>query len=73
MILLSGLFTPIASMPHWAQVFTRFNPLRYFVEIMRMVYLKGSHISQLTSQLGSLLCFVAFFNVLAVISYKKSS
>ncbi|GHT00074.1 ABC transporter permease [Bacteroidia bacterium] len=73
MILLSGLFTPIASMPHWAQVFTHFNPLRYFVEIMRMVYLKGSHISQLTSQLGALLCFVVFFNILAVISYKKSS
>ncbi|GHV10479.1 ABC transporter permease [Bacteroidia bacterium] len=73
MILLSGLFTPIASMPHWAQVVTLFNPLRYFVEIMRMVYLKGSHISQLTSQLGSLLCFVVFFNVLAVISYKKNN
>jgi ABC-2 type transport system permease protein len=73
MILLSGLFTPVASMPHWAQIFTQFNPLRYFVEIMRMVYLKGSHISQLTSQLGALLCFVVFFNVLAVLSYKKSS
>ncbi|GHT52521.1 ABC transporter permease [Bacteroidia bacterium] len=73
MILLSGLFTPIASMPHWAQVSTLFNPLRYFVEIMRMVYLKGSHISQLTQQLGALICFVVFFNVLAVISYRKSN
>jgi ABC-2 type transport system permease protein len=73
MILLSGLFTPIASMPHWAQVFTLFNPLRYFVEIMRMVYLKGSHISQLTQQLGSMLCFVVLFNVLAVLSYKKNN
>jgi ABC-2 type transport system permease protein len=41
-ILMSGLFTPISSMPEWAQLITRLNPLRYFMEVMRMVYLKGS-------------------------------
>src|SRR5258706_550677 len=40
--LLSGLYTPIDSMPAWAKVITDFNPLRYFIEVMRMVVLKGS-------------------------------
>ena len=35
-ILMSGLFTPISSMPEWAQLITRLNPLRYFMEVMRM-------------------------------------
>jgi ABC-2 type transport system permease protein len=38
--LMSGLFTPIESMPNWAQQVTLFNPIRYFVEIIRMVMLK---------------------------------
>ena len=36
-ILMSGLFTPISSMPDWAQYITYINPLRYFMEMMRMV------------------------------------
>src|SRR6185312_11081911 len=40
--LMSGLFTPIESMPEWAQAITRINPLRYCIEVMRMVVLKGS-------------------------------
>ena len=42
LMLMSGLFTPVSSMPEWAQVITYFNPLKYFMEGMRMVYLKGS-------------------------------
>ena len=73
MILLSGLFTPIASMPDWAQTVTLFNPLRYFVDVMRMVYLKGSTLSQLTNQLIALCTFAVVLNSLAVWSYRKSS
>jgi len=40
--MMSGLFTPVSSMPEWAQAITVFNPLKYFIEAMRMVYLKGS-------------------------------
>jgi ABC-2 type transport system permease protein len=72
LILISGLFTPIASMPDWAQTFTIFNPLRYFIEIMRMVYLKGSHISHLTNQLAALLTFAVVLNSWAILSYRKS-
>ena len=72
LILISGLFTPIASMPDWAQTFTLINPLRYFIEIMRMVYLKGSSISHITSQLGALLTFAFVLNSWAILSYRKN-
>lgn len=72
-ILMSGLFTPISSMPEWAQHITIFNPLRYFIQVMRMVYLKGSGMIDLTSQLIALSCFAIFFNGWAVLSYRKSS
>lgn len=73
LILMSGLFTPIQSMPKWAQLITDFNPLKYFMQVMRMVYLKGSGFPDLLMQLGILLAFALFFNVWAVRSYKKSS
>ena len=73
LILISGLFTPIASMPTWAQTFTLFNPLRYFIEVMRMVYLKGSSLVHLSNQLFALLSFAVFLNVWAILSYRKSS
>lgn len=70
-ILMSGLFTPIESMPIWAQNITLFNPIRYFVEVIRMVMLKGSDFSDITKQFV-IICFYAFLmNGLAVWSYKK--
>lgn len=72
-ILMSGLFTPISSMPQWAQNITMFNPLKYFIQVMRMVYLKGSGIADLTTQLIALFSFALFFNGWAVISYRKSN
>jgi ABC-2 type transport system permease protein len=72
LILISGLFTPIASMPDWAQTFTLINPLRYFIEIMRMVYLKGSHIGHLMNQLTALLIFAVILNTWAILSYRKN-
>lgn len=71
-ILMSGLFTPVSSMPEWAQMITRLNPLRYFMQVMRMVYLKGSGILDLLPELGVLLFFAVVFNSWAVISYRKN-
>ena len=73
LILMSGLFTPIHSMPGWAQWITRINPLRYFVEVMRTIYLRGGGFSDLLPQLGALLTFAFIFNLWAVKSYRKSS
>ena len=72
-ILMSGLFTPIGSMPAWAQAITYVNPLRYFMEIMRMVYLKGSSITDIVFQLGMLSIFAALLYSWAIRSYKKQA
>ncbi|MCL2247084.1 MAG: ABC transporter permease [Lentimicrobiaceae bacterium] len=71
-ILLSGLFTPVSSMPKWAQWVTTFNPLKYFMEVMRAVYLKGSSMRELLPQFFALCGFAVVFNAWAVMSYKKS-
>jgi ABC-2 type transport system permease protein len=70
-LLMSGLFTPVRSMPEWAQRITIFNPLKYFIEIMRGVYLKGSALSELGGQIGALCCFAAVSNIWAILSYSK--
>ncbi|MFV0537870.1 MAG: ABC transporter permease [Dysgonomonas sp.] len=72
-ILLSGLFTPISSMPHWAQVVTLFNPLRYFVEVIRMIYMKGSGFMDILPNLAKILGFVVAFNFFAILSYRKTT
>jgi ABC-2 type transport system permease protein len=72
-IFLSGLYTPVASMPQWAQTISMFSPLKYFIQVMRLVYLKGSGFADLTSNFLALCGFAVFFNTLAVITYKKSS
>lgn len=72
-IMLSGLYTPVSSMPEWAQWIAAFNPLKYLMIVMRSIYLKGSNFSQLSPELAALLGFAAFFNSWAVLSYKKSS
>lgn len=72
-VLMSGLYTPVDSMPGWAQLLSRFSPLRYFIEIMRQVYLKGSGLSDLWGHLISLAGFALFFNAWAVLSYRKTT
>ncbi len=70
-ILMSGLFTPIESMPKWAQIITEFNPIKYFVEVVRMVLLKGSDFNDILPQLWKTLLYAIVMNGLAVWSYKK--
>ncbi len=70
-ILMSGLFTPIESMPRWAQIITEFNPIRYFVEVVRMVLLKGSGFMDILPQIVKTLVYAFVMNALAVWSYKK--
>ncbi len=73
LLLLSGLFTPVESMPQWAQHITAINPLKYFMQVMRLVYLKGSGISELKTQLIAISSFAIIFNLVAVLSYKKTN
>lgn len=72
-ILMSGLFTPIESMPEWAQKITLFNPIRYFVEIIRMVMLKGATFSDITKPFLIISMYAFSINGLAVWSYRKTN
>ncbi|NOQ91121.1 MAG: ABC transporter permease [Flavobacteriaceae bacterium] len=72
-ILMSGLFTPIESMPNWAQFLTEFNPIKYYVEVMRMVMLKGSSFTDILPQLTKTVIYAFIMNGLAVWSYKKTN
>lgn len=72
-ILLGGLYTSIDSMPGWAQWITRFNPVSYFIEVMRMVVLKGSSLADIRHHLLVMAGFAVTFNAWAVISYRKRS
>jgi ABC-2 type transport system permease protein len=72
-ILLSGLYTSVDSMPGWAQVITKFNPVTYFIEVMRMVVLKGSGLKDISTHLFTMLGFAVALNTWAVINYKKRS
>ena len=72
-IMLSGLYTPIDSMPEWAKWIAAFNPLKHFMIVMRAIYLKGSNPLQLINQLIALIGFALFFNIWAVLSYHKKN
>ncbi len=70
-ILLGGLYTSIDSMPIWAQWFTKINPVSYFIEVMRMVVLKGSSLYDIRYHLLTVFCFGVVLNGFAVWNYKK--
>lgn len=70
-ILLSGLFTPVSSMPTWAQGLAYANPLTYFIKIMRLVYLKGSGLGDIIKPGVILVVFAIILNGWAVLSYRK--
>jgi ABC-2 type transport system permease protein len=72
LLLMSGLFTPVTSMPGWAQKATIVNPLKYFIQVMRLVYLKGSAFKELLTPFFALCSFAIVFNTWAVVSYRKS-
>lgn len=72
-ILMSGLFTPIESMPEWAQWLTYPNPIAHFVSIMRLVLLKGSGLADVAQHFKVLGILAIVFSSLAVFSYRKTS
>jgi len=71
LVLMSGLFTPVRSMPDWSQWIATFSPLRYYVEAMRAVYLRGSGIVNLLPQLYIISAFALVFNFFVIWSYRK--
>jgi ABC-2 type transport system permease protein len=72
-ILLGGLYTSIDSMPEWAQLFTKINPVAYFIDVMRLVVLKGSTLRDIRFHLLATFGFALALNGLAVWNYRKRS
>lgn len=70
-MLMSGLFTSIDSMPTWAYYIARSNPVTYFIEVVRMVVLKGSGFSDLINHFLIMTGFAVLLNGLAIFNYKK--
>lgn len=73
MLLLSGLFTPTRSMPAWAYMTTYINPVSYFVEAVRNVFIRGGNIMNVWNQILALSGIGLFMGTWAVLSYNKNS
>ncbi len=72
-VLMSGLYTSIDSMPAWAKAVTKANPVTYFIQVVRMVVLKGSGLADIKTQLLTISGFALVLNSWAVLNYHKRS
>ena len=70
-LLMSGLFTPVRSMPTWAQWIAQANPVMHFIEIMRAVMLRGAGLSEIARPLAVLTLLAAAMFSLSVRQYAK--
>lgn len=71
-VLLSGFAYPIANMPKVIQWFTFFNPLRYFLVVIRSIFLKGVGIEILWTQLVPLFIMGLVVITLSTLKFRKS-
>lgn len=72
-LLMSGLFTPINSMPTWAQWVAELSPVKHFIVIMRAVLVKGADLAAVQVPLYILAAYGAVVLALAVKQYSKTS
>lgn len=72
-VLMSGLFTPVESMPVWAQWIAFANPVTWFIDVIRMVILKGSQLQDIQLHFMVMAGFALIFNSWAILNYRKKS
>ncbi len=72
-ILMGGIFTPVESMPEWAQTINHINPVYYFMRVMRHVILKGSGFPDMIYELTGLALLGITFLSLAIWRYRKTN
>ena len=72
-MLLSGLFTPTRSMPQWAYLTTYINPMHYFIDAIRTVFIRGGGLHETFHQVLALVGIGTLMGCWAVQSYKKNS
>ena len=73
LMLLSGLFTPVRSMPDWAYLTTYINPMHYFADAIRTVFVRGGTFQTISHQVLALAIIASLMGIWAVQSYKKNS
>ena len=71
-LLLSGLFTPTRSMPAAAYLTTYVNPMSYFIDAMRTVFVRGGNFGSIFHQVVALAVIDSLMGFWAVMSYKKN-
>lgn len=72
LFILSGFAFPISAMPKVLQWLTFINPLRYFLVVIRSIFLKGVAIEVLWPQLSGMAALGAGMLALSVIRFRKS-
>lgn len=72
-VLMSGIFTPVDSMPNWAKVFDMINPLFYFMKVIRMILLKGATFSDISSSFISITILAFSVLSIAIMRYRKTT
>lgn len=72
-LLLSGLFTPVDSMPGWARTIAACSPVTYFMDVIRMIVLKGSGFKDVQMHFAVTAFFAVLFNAWAIFNYRKTS
>jgi len=70
--LMSGVFSPVDSMPAWAQAIVETFPPSHFIKIMRMVVLKGSGFGDIGYHLAAMAVLGLVLNGWAVLNYRKT-
>jgi ABC-2 type transport system permease protein len=72
-LLMGGLFTPVDSMPDWAQAVAQLNPVKHFVFIMRSVLVRGAGLETIALPMAGLGFGGLAVLTLAVMRYRKSA
>ena len=72
LMLMSGLFTPVRSMPKWAYATTYVNPMHYFIDAIRTVFVRGGTFESISTHVFALGGIASLMACWAVLSYKKN-
>jgi ABC-2 type transport system permease protein len=70
-MMLSGIFSPLDSMPRLIQHITYLNPLRYFSTALRGILLKGNDLAILWPEILALFLFGVSFIIISSLRFRK--
>ena len=70
-VMMGGLYTPLESMPHWAQILADGNPVSYFIRVLRAIIIKGSTLGDLWKDMRAMIIIAIVLNSLAILNYRK--